>query len=272
MLTQIDLSALNLSISQFIQENFLYLHPGYTLFNTIIFGLILGFIVIIIIKMFKLIQKDPKDLFIPLIPFIFFGSSTRALVDNGIYPLSLLLVTPGIYVLTGLATIFTLLGSIYLEKKINYDYRFIIFTVGVIICILPIFSFQSINLIAASYVIGFWALFTGIFALIGRKWELLKEKFNLAVLSAHFFDASSTYVAVDYYGYWEQHVLPSALTNLGGTALVMFPLKIIIIISALYIIDTTIEDKTVKNTLKLSIFILGLAPGLRNFLSLIMGV
>ncbi|MDP1553526.1 MAG: DUF63 family protein [Methanobacteriaceae archaeon] len=36
--------------------------------------------------------------------------------------------------------------------------------------------------------------------------------------------------------------------------------------------DTTIEDKTIKNTLKLSIFILGLAPGLRNFLSLIMGV
>jgi uncharacterized membrane protein len=79
-------------------------------------------------------------------------------------------------------------------------------------------------------------------------------------------------VAVDYYGYWEQHVLPSALTNLWGTAFVMFPLKIVVILSALYVIDTNIEDKTIKNTLKLSIFILGLAPGLRNFLSLIMCV
>ncbi|MGZ7094948.1 MAG: DUF63 family protein, partial [Methanobacterium sp.] len=40
-------------ISQFIQDNFLYLHPGYTLFNTIVFGIILGIAVILIIKMFK---------------------------------------------------------------------------------------------------------------------------------------------------------------------------------------------------------------------------
>jgi uncharacterized membrane protein len=260
------------SISQFIQENFLYLHPGYTLFNTIIFGLILGLVVIVIIKMFKWIDKDPGDLFIAIIPFIFFGSSARALVDNGIYPLTLWLVTPGIYVLTGLITIFTILGSIYLEKKTSYDYRYIIFTVGVLICIPNILSLQNINFTAMAYVLIFWALFTGIFALIGRKWDLLKGKFNLAVLSAHFFDAASTYVAVDYYGYWEQHVLPSALTNLWGTAFVMFPLKIVVILSALYVIDTNIEDKTIKNTLKLSIFILGLAPGLRNFLSLIMCV
>jgi uncharacterized membrane protein len=88
---------------------------------------------------------------------------------------------------------------------------------------------------------------------------------------AHLFDASSTYIAVDYYGYYEQHVLPSALTTLFGTALVMFPLKIVVILGALYIIDTYIEDRTIANMLKLAIFILGLAPGLRNFLSLIMG-
>ena len=31
---------------------------------------------------------------------------------------------------------------------------------------------------------------------------------------AHLFDASSTYIAVDFYGYSEQHVLPNALTGL----------------------------------------------------------
>ncbi len=51
----------------------------------------------------------------------------------------------------------------------------------------------------------------------------------------------------------------------------MFPLKIAVILGALYIIDKYIEDKTIANMLKLAIFILGLAPGLRNFLSLIMG-
>lgn len=260
------------SLSQFIQDNFLYLHPGYTLLNTIVFGLILGLSVLIIIKMFKWLDKDPGDLFIPLIPFIFLGSGARALVDNGIYPLHLLLVTPGIYLVVGLSTIFTLLGSVYLERKFKWDYRYVIFTVGIILCIPNILNLQNINLVATGMVLGVWALFTGIFYILKPKWSLIREKFNLTVLSAHFFDASSTFIAVDFYGYGEQHVLPSALTNLGGTAFVMFPLKILVILLALYVIDTNIEDKTIKNTLKLSIFILGLAPGLRNFLSLIMGV
>jgi uncharacterized membrane protein len=51
----------------------------------------------------------------------------------------------------------------------------------------------------------------------------------------------------------------------------MYPLKIAVILPALYIIDTYVEDKTIRNMLKLAIFILGLAPGIRNFLSLAMG-
>jgi uncharacterized membrane protein len=259
------------SVSQFIQDNFLYLHPGYTILNTVVFGLILGLAVLIIIKMFRWIDKDPADLFIPLVPFIFFGSSARALVDNGIYPLVLWLVTPGIYVLTGLVTIFALLGSVYLEKKMKCDYRYTLFIIGVLLCIPNILNFQNINIWAFSVVIGCWALFTGIFVLLRNKWGLLREKYNLEVLSAHLFDASSTFVAVDFFGYGEQHVLPNALTTMAGTALVMFPLKIAVILAALYVIDTSIEDKTIRNMLKLAIFILGLAPGLRNFLSLIMG-
>jgi uncharacterized membrane protein len=104
-----------------------------------------------------------------------------------------------------------------------------------------------------------------------NKWSLIKDKFNLSVLLAHLFDASSTFVAIDFYPYGEQHVLPNALISLTGTALVMYPLKIIIILLALYVIDTYVEDRTIKNMLKLAIFILGLAPGFRDFLSLSIG-
>ena len=71
---------------EFIMDNFFYLHPGYTTFNTIIFGLVLGLIILGIIKIFEKINKDPLDLIYPLIPIIIFGSTTRALVDNHIYP------------------------------------------------------------------------------------------------------------------------------------------------------------------------------------------
>ncbi len=247
------------------------MHPGYTILNTIVFGIILGLIILLIIKMFKWIDKDPHELFIPILPFIFFGSSARALVDNGIYPLTYILVTPGIYVLTGLLAIITVLLSVLIERKTDWDYRYIIFAVGVVICIPNIYYSQHINYLAASQILGSWALISIIFILISRKWSLLKDKFNLNVLLAHLLDASTTFIAVDYYGYGEQHVLPNALTQMADTALVMYPLKIVVILPALYIIDGYIEDKTIRNMLKLAIFILGLAPGLRNFLSLIMG-
>ncbi|MGZ7134494.1 MAG: DUF63 family protein [Methanobacterium sp.] len=259
-------------ISQFIQDNFLYLHPGYTLFNTIVFGIILGIAVILIIKMFKYIKKDPGDIFIPLIPFIFFGSSVRALVDNGIYPLTLWLVTPGIYILTGFIAIATLLLSVFVERKTNFDYRYLMLIVGVILCIPNILFINHINWIAFFEVMGSWALISSIFILLRNKWDLLKNKLNLSALLAHLFDASATFVAIDFYGYGEQHVLPNALMSLTGTAAIMFPLKIAVILLALYVIDEYIEDRTIKNMLKLAIFVLGLAPGLRDFLSLSIGV
>jgi uncharacterized membrane protein len=258
-------------ILQYIRENFIYLHPGYTILNTVVFGIILGISILFIIKLFKYIKKDPADLIIPLIPFIFFGSSARALVDNNIYPLTYLLVTPGIYLLTGFLAIGTLLIAYLIEKKTQINYRYIIFTVGAVICIPNVVFLGPINLIAALQVLGVWALISSIFVIIRNKWSLLSSRINLTVLMAHLFDASSTYIAVDFYGYSEQHVLPGALTGLAGSAIVMFPLKIAVILSALYIIDTYVEDRTIANMLKLAIFILGLAPGLRNFLSLIMG-
>jgi uncharacterized membrane protein len=258
-------------ILDYIQENFIYLHPGYTILNTVVFGVILGISILLIIRMFKYIKKDPAELMIPLVPFIFFGSSARALVDNNIYPLTYWLVTPGIYVLTGLTAIATVLISVYLERKTQFDYRYIIFAVGVVLCIPNLIYMGPVNFIATLQVVGVWALISSLFILLRNKWALLKDKFNLSVLMAHLFDASSTYIAVDFYGYGEQHVLPNALTGIAGSAIVMFPLKIAVILGALYIIDSYIEDRTVANMLKLAIFILGLAPGLRNFLSLITG-
>lgn len=258
-------------VSQFITTYLIYFGPGYNIFNTIVFGIVLGIIVILIIKMFKFIKKDPKDLIFPVIPFIFFGSSTRALVDNGIYPLSYFLITPGIYFITGFMTIITLLASIYVERKTNFDYRYFILIVGVIICIPNLLKIPHINLIALLQVIGAWAIISAIFVILRTKWNLLRDKFNLSVIIAQIFDASATFVAIDYYPYMEQHVLPNALIGLAGTALVMFPLKIVIILLALYVIDKYIEDKTIKNMLKLAIFILGISTGLRDLLSLCIG-
>lgn len=259
---------------EFIMDNFFYLHPGYTTFNTIIFGLILGIIILGIIKIFEKINKDPLDLLYPLIPIIIFGSTSRALVDNHVYPRIHLLATPGIYIFIGILTIILLITSTIIEKHCNIKYSTVITIFGSIITIPNIFLliFHGINIEATLLELGLWIIVTCIFILFRNNLKVLKEKGNLEVLSAHIFDATSTFVAMDFFGYYEQHVLPTFLINMFGTALIMYPLKIGVILLVLYIIDKEVNEKTSNHMLKLAIYILGLAPGIRNFTTLILSL
>ncbi|MBO7518586.1 MAG: DUF63 family protein, partial [Methanobrevibacter sp.] len=48
---------------------------GYTVFNTVVYTLILVIFVLAIIKMFKKLDIDPISIIYSIIPFIFLGSS-----------------------------------------------------------------------------------------------------------------------------------------------------------------------------------------------------
>jgi uncharacterized membrane protein len=256
---------INVELINFLEK---YFFSGYTIFNTLVYGLILVVIIFLIIKLFKKINKNPEKLMFSIIPFIIFGSSIRALVDNGIFPYNWLLITPGIYFIVGISTILSLILGIYVERKKKIDFRYIIFIIGLILAIPILLQINQLNLIPIAEILLVWGIISSIFILIGKKWDLFKNKYNLSVISAHIFDASSTFIAVDYFGYYEQHVVPNLIYNEVGTAISIFPLKIIVITLALYTIDKYIDDKTIKGILKLSVFILGLAPGIRNFLTL----
>lgn len=261
-------------IQEFIEENFFYLHPGYTSFNTIIFGLILGLIILGIIKIFNKINKDPLDLIYSLIPIIIFGSTSRALVDNHIYPRIHLIATPGIYIFIGILTILILIISVKIEKHAHITYNEFIFIIGSIICIPNIILciIHGINYKITIFELILWIVISSLFFILRARINILNNKGNLEILSAHIFDATSTFVAMDFFGYYEQHVLPTFMINLTGTALIMYPLKIIVIFMILYIVDKYIDDKTANHMLKLAIFILGLAPGIRNFTTLILSM
>ncbi|MDO5842053.1 MAG: DUF63 family protein [Methanobrevibacter ruminantium] len=265
---------------------------GYTVFNTVVYTLILVVFILAIIKMFKKLEIDPLSIFYSIIPFIFLGSSTRALVDNGVYPKTVFLITPGLYILVGLITILSFLFCICLFTKKGIDYRYSLFSIGIIFSLPNMISFSNVNSTAIIHVILTWILssliFLGlVFLVLYIKNNVLdsidkidlskflakmkKYKFNFSIVLAHLFDASTTYVAVEYFNYSEQHVLPNALNHLFDTYLTLFPMKIIVIVAVLYIIDQYFDDLIIKNLLKLTVFVLGLAPGLRNILTLILG-
>jgi uncharacterized membrane protein len=254
---------------------------GYTVFNTVVYTLILAIFVVAIIKMFKKLDIDPISIFYAIIPFIFLGSSTRALVDNGFYPKTVFLITPGLYILVGLITIASFLLSIYLFNKMEIDYRYTLFFLGIIFSVPNIILFSKLNFTAIIYVLITWIIASLIFMAIAFLVlyvknknshntidKILEHKINFSIVLAHLFDASTTYVAVEYFNYSEQHVLPNALNQLFDTYLTLFPMKIIVIVAVLYIIDQYFEDQTIKNLLKLTVFVLGLAPGLRNILTM----
>lgn len=260
--------------SSFIEEHFFYLHPGYTTFNTIVFGIVLGIIIIGIIKIFKKIEKNPLELLYPLIPIIIFGSTSRALVDNHVYPRIHLLATPGIYIFIGLMSILLLLVSVMMEKRFKIPYTNTIFVTGLLLCIpnIVIMLTFGINIKIVFFELLIWKIISDVFILLKNKIKILETPYNLEILLAHIFDATTTFVALDFFAYYEQHVLPTFLINLSNTAIVMYPLKIIAILLILYIIDKWIDDENSKNMLKLAIFILGLAPGIRNFSTLILSI
>lgn len=257
---------------------------GYTVFNTVVYTLILAIFVVAIIKMFKKLDIDSISIFYAIIPFIFLGSSTRALVDNGFYPKTVFLITPGLYILVGVITIASFLFSIYLFNKMEIDYRYALFFLGIIFSIPNIILFSKLNFISIIYVLVTWIIASLIFMAIAffvlyvknknshnAIDKILEHKINFSIVLAHLFDASTTYVAVEYFNYSEQHVLPNALNQLFDTYLTLFPMKIIVIVAVLYIIDQYFEDQTIKNLLKLTVFVLGLAPGLRNILTMALG-
>jgi uncharacterized membrane protein len=100
---------------------------------------------------------------------------------------------------------------------------------------------------------------------------------NLILFFGHFLDASATFIAIDYYGYVEKHVLPVFLIEVFNTAAIMFILKAVLIIVVVYFMDILYKKDFQNNPIlsglvKIAILVLGLGPGIRDLLRLGIGV
>ncbi|MDG6224640.1 MAG: DUF63 family protein [Candidatus Thermoplasmatota archaeon] len=115
--------------------------------------------------------------------------------------------------------------------------------------------------------------------LSSKKWPklgMMVSPVNMAIVVGHMLDASATFIGVDYLGYVEKHRLPAILMEATGTALVMFPLKLVFLLPALYLIDVSMEEDARSNRylitlVKLAILVLGFGPGMRDLIRLMLG-
>jgi uncharacterized membrane protein len=278
-------------ILQFI--NTYYLEPirgdeGYNTVNTITWAVVLG---ICIFGVFRLLEKlDVKitpRFIASVLPFVLAGSSLRVIEDSpaGIFhpPFSYLLITPNIYFLVFAITVSCLWISIRLQKAgLVKDFHLTFAGFGLLwffINLVTLLHFENMVFpFVPLFVLGAGTGLTLTFYLVARhfKSSIFTDPLNLSILMVHLMDASSTYIGVDKLGYFEKHVVPTYLINLTGTALVMYPLKLIIFIGVLYVLDTQFEDDerslNLKVLIKMVILILGLSPATRNTIRMMLGI
>ena len=141
------------------------------------------------------------------------------------------------------------------------------------LAILSSVGFKNAWVIGVVFILG--STLTG--GILLCRWALpslgfLDDRFNLMIVFAHMLDASSTYIGVDWFSYYEKHVVPTFLIDLTGSAAIMFPLKLLILMPVLSMIGRSIEDTSLRNLVKLTLITLGLAPAIRNTLRLALGV
>lgn len=192
--------------------------------------------------------------------------------------------TPGSYFITFLVALISFFLGMLLERFTRIRYWVVMLTVGIILSVINVmvipFGFLQ-PLIIVSGIMALWAAgFFGLSWLLKRKpLEKLTEKTpvkqlketltyqNTGVLMAHLLDATTTFTALTYFGYLEQHVVPRLFLPVLGPGS-MFLLKILVVLPVLWLIDRNAEDRNFRNFLKVGVVILGLAPGLRDLLTL----
>lgn len=277
---------ISMSAYDFIQRY--YISPivydsGYNPVNTLTWAILLGLMLFAILKILRRLSIDIDEEFIlTVLPYVLVGATLRVIEDAGIIepPLSYLLITPLIHVVVFLVfMIVILLVTLLMRRGVLEGYHGPMRAVGYTWTVLNLGVLAtSVSLArpwALAGIVGLAAILSSILYLVARGvgWGFLTTRLNMSLLGAHLFDASSTFIGVDYLGYVEKHVVPHLLIGVTDTAGVMYPLKLGIFIPVIYVLETGFDDDPgLRNLTKLAILTLGLAPGLRNALRMAFGI
>ncbi len=252
---------------------------GYNVYNTALYATVLIIAVFLTYKLLRKMRiKIDRNFLLGVSPFVALGGVLRALQDA--FSISYLFVTPLIYFVIFAAALFLLIISKSAEKVFKKEYYKIWLFSGALLCILgvsymPFANFQAFEF--TSFIFIGWAALLLAIKRLSKKVKPLDSFMsleNISLILVHMFDATTTFVALQFFSYWEQHVVTSFAINVFGPAAIFF-IKLPVVILALYLIDRELykkKDIEKRNIIKLAILVLGLAPGLRNLLRLIMGV
>ncbi|WP_456422757.1 DUF63 family protein [Thermococcus sp.] len=263
-----------MSFSEFFYRYFIEpikYNQGYNIVNTLVYAIILGIAVLLLYKMLKRMGiKVNEKFFVALMPYIILGPLMRSMTDIGLLPRTYLTVSPGGYfVIAGfaIASLFAVWRHCRDERlyPIYRDFGWVL-VAGLLFIMVINWDKVSVRWVFFKYFIPSLLIAESFIWLLSKKFELVRN--NRVLYYTHFYDATTTFVGIQFFGFWEQHVLARTLMDLFGTPAVMYLEKLVIITLVVYVLDRLMadEDPELINFIKLTVFILGFGPGTRNLL------
>jgi uncharacterized membrane protein len=280
-------------ISDFIYKYYIdpiRLGQPYNIVDTLTYALILLLSVYLVYRWLRRsgVTLD-GDFVMATIPYVVLGGLLRVVEDTGMIQsdLRFILVTPLIFFVVFFIAAGSLVISRTLEKH-RLIPRFLTFYGGVgagtaaaIALVLLWFGITratidlvvlaSILLIAASTSLAVM----GLLQLVLR-WGYAKDPLYRLLVIGQMLDASATGYGIDFgpIPYQEVHVVGSALIRWAGTAFSLFPLKLLVVIPAIYVLELYRKEgsREFANLILLAMIVVGLAPGVRDMVRMVLHV
>ncbi|MFA5213089.1 MAG: DUF63 family protein [Methanoregula sp.] len=224
------------------------------------------------------------------LPYVVLGGVLRVVQDTGMITgdFQFLLVTPLIYFVLFFFTLAMIFLARYLQVQgLIQNFRSFyalagcmsVFTVALVLLAwgmnhngIDVFVLTVIPLMAITATVLIWACMRYIL-----KWTYVTDPLYCALIFGHMLDASATSYGIDLHPavqYVEQHVVGSNLIELTGTAFVMFPLKLVVLFPAIYIMQLFRKEANPAfwHLVLLAMIVVGFAPGIRDMTRMVLYV
>ncbi len=228
--------------------------------------------------LFKVIEID-RNFAIAMLPVMLFGIFLRVMVDAGFFEKNKIWnVTPGIYILSFTFGLGLILLGLALQERYGIKYYKVVMAIAFPISLFLAFKLYQnmLHPIRMLYPISLAAFLTALTYLLSlcgiKQIEFIQRKENLLIIFSQMLDGSGTFIGINYYGFGEEHILTEHLINLVGSAAIIIPIKLCVILLVLYLMEKWEEDEREIKIIKFVLFILGFGPGLRNSLVITLAV
>lgn len=273
------------TIQRAIEKN--YIHPiiydtGYSPFNKIVLLIIILFSLFLVLKFLSRIDvKVDNNLIIATVPYIIFGSTLKMLEKTGAIsqPFNYLLISPIYYELTLVITTLFIVFAKVLAPRLNiHDWQVLFRGIGIFLTLfniaLLLITQGIMHTMAFLMVLSLGGALSLVIYAIGRHFSIssITDKLNAIIIFSFLLKASSTYISVEFFGYYFKSLGIIFGKNIDLSLISLIP-NLIIVLLFLWLLDNILKNYDVlRNIIKLFLIFIWMTPTMTNTFRIVLGL